>query len=142
VIRTDDRKNYIEALHQCDLAVGKIPSDGANAEMKQIEPLFQYIANIVERKLTFAIQLAKGEIREIVETNETADEHTLLLSDLQKNIILLMLENQKITYADMATKLNTTPRTLSKNIARLRELKFIGRRGSHRLGEWVVLKSV
>ena len=70
VIRTDDRSNYLKALHQCDLLTGKIPFDGARATIEQAKSLHDYITAIVEMKLNSVIQLIKGELKELVETKE------------------------------------------------------------------------
>ena len=67
VIRSDGRNNYLKVLHQCDLLTGKITSDGAYATLKQAKPLVDHISAILENKLTALIQLAKGEISELIE---------------------------------------------------------------------------
>jgi len=70
IIRTDDRAKYLRILHQCDLLTGNIPSDGAHATLEQTKPLIDYIADISEKKLDAAVKLAKGEIKEIIESPE------------------------------------------------------------------------
>jgi Fic family protein len=70
VIRTDDRANYLKILHQCDLLTGKMPFDGAYATFEQAKPLIDYIVAVAEKKLIVAMQLAKGEITEIIESTE------------------------------------------------------------------------
>lgn len=61
VVRSDDKTNYLTALHQCDVAVGDIPSDGAHASLEQITPFVEYLSNCLERALTISIKAAKGE---------------------------------------------------------------------------------
>ena len=70
VIRTDDRANYLKVLHQCDILTGKMPFDGAHAALEQAKPLIDYIVNIAKVKLTAVLQLAKGEIKELMETQD------------------------------------------------------------------------
>ena len=70
VIRTDDRNNYLKILRQCDLLTGRIPYNGANATLQQAKPLVDYISIILENKLTALIQLAKGEISELIEAKD------------------------------------------------------------------------
>ena len=38
VVRSRKKQDYLEALHQADLIVGKVPSDGAHATIKDIRP--------------------------------------------------------------------------------------------------------
>jgi Fic family protein len=77
VIRTDDRKNYLDALHQCDVLTGKIPSDGAHATLEQAKPLVDYLSNILENKLTGILQLINGKIDSLVEANDTTKQDIL-----------------------------------------------------------------
>ena len=67
VIRSDDRNNYLKSLHQCDLHTGKNTSDGAHATLQQAKPLVDYISAVLENKFTALIQLARGEISELIE---------------------------------------------------------------------------
>jgi Fic family protein len=72
VIRSDDRNNYLKSLRQCDLLTGKTPSAGAHATQQQAKPLIDYISAVLENKLTALIQLAKGEISELIEAKDDA----------------------------------------------------------------------
>jgi Fic family protein len=47
VVRSRNKNEYLEALHQADLDVGPIPSDGAHAELKDIRPFLKYFNNLV-----------------------------------------------------------------------------------------------
>lgn len=38
VVRSRKKSEYLEALHQADLEVGPVPSDGAHADIKDIRP--------------------------------------------------------------------------------------------------------
>lgn len=61
VISSDDKFNYLRILHQCDVEVGFIPSDGASASLVKIEPFVGYILQETERALKICIKAAKGE---------------------------------------------------------------------------------
>jgi fido (protein-threonine AMPylation protein) len=61
VVKSDDKSNYLTALHQCDVAVGETPATGAHAELEQIKPLVDYLTKCVERSLSLSIKAAKGE---------------------------------------------------------------------------------
>lgn len=47
VVRSRKKSEYLEALHQADMEVGPIPSDGAHAEIKNIRPFLKYFKELV-----------------------------------------------------------------------------------------------
>lgn len=47
VVRSRKKSEYLEALHQADIEVGPLPSDGANAEIKNIRPFLKYFYDLV-----------------------------------------------------------------------------------------------
>ena len=55
VVKSTDKNQYLSALNQCDVAVGLIPSDGANAQLNQINPLTDYLSHCLEQSLTLSI---------------------------------------------------------------------------------------
>ena len=61
IVRSKDKDNYLNALNSSDINVGLIPSDGANAELEQIQPFVEYMQMCLERALTIRIKAAKGE---------------------------------------------------------------------------------
>ena len=61
VIHSEDKSNYLNILHQCDVEAGLTPSDGANATLNDILPFVNYLSSCLIRSLTLAIKAAKGE---------------------------------------------------------------------------------
>ncbi|MDR2912655.1 MAG: Fic family protein [Alistipes sp.] len=61
IVRSDDKKNYLNVLHKCDVEVGLRPSDGASAQIEQVEPFVVYVKTLAERALNIAIRAGKGE---------------------------------------------------------------------------------
>lgn len=51
VIRSRKKQDYLEALHQADLNVGKTPSDGAHAGINDIAPFVHYFQGIVANEI-------------------------------------------------------------------------------------------
>ena len=47
VVRSRKKNEYLEALHQTDLEVGSVPSDGAHADIKNIRPFLKYFNDLV-----------------------------------------------------------------------------------------------
>ena len=61
VVKSKDKNNYLTALNKCDVAVGPVPSDGAHAELSQIDPFVEYMSKCLIRSLEISIKGAKGE---------------------------------------------------------------------------------
>ena len=61
VVKSSDKNQYLSSLHQCDVAVGSLPSDGATASINQITPLTDYLSRCLEHSLTLCIKAARGE---------------------------------------------------------------------------------
>lgn len=61
VVKSADKDKYLTALNRCDVAVGPVPSDGAQAELSQIVPFVEYLGKCLERALNISIKAAKGE---------------------------------------------------------------------------------
>ncbi|MDR3189421.1 MAG: Fic family protein [Prevotellaceae bacterium] len=62
IVLSSDKENYLRILHQCDVAVGDNPTDGATATVAQIRPLADYLEKLAIRSLQVAIKAAKGEL--------------------------------------------------------------------------------
>lgn len=61
IVQSKDKENYLNVLHKCDIEVGLNPSDGANAQLEQVEPFLEYMEGIARRALEISIKAAKGE---------------------------------------------------------------------------------
>jgi Fic family protein len=61
IVQSKDKESYLNALHKCDVIVGLIPSDGANATLEQVEPFLEYMENLAKHALEIAIKAGKGE---------------------------------------------------------------------------------
>lgn len=61
VVKSSDKDNYLNALSDCDAAVGIAPSDGSHAGIEQIRPFVTYIEKCIERALITNIKAARGE---------------------------------------------------------------------------------
>lgn len=51
VIRSRKKQDYLEALHQADMNVGKVPSNGAHATINDIAPFLQYFQGIIANEI-------------------------------------------------------------------------------------------
>lgn len=62
VVKSADKENYLRMLHQCDVAVGLTPSDGANATLELVTPLVEYLTKELIESLRLGVKAAKGEM--------------------------------------------------------------------------------
>ena len=51
VVRSRKKQEYLEALHQADLNVGLVPSQGAHASLEDIEPFVHYFYGLVANEI-------------------------------------------------------------------------------------------
>ena len=143
VIRSEDRNNYLKVLHQCDLLSGKIPSDGAHATLQQTKPLVDYISAVLENKLTALIQLAKGEISELIEAKDDKEsgQKKVVRKSGQKRwseVLELIKENPKITRGELSDKLGINPSAIQRHIQRFKTEGIIERIGGDKGGYWKI----
>jgi Fic family protein len=134
VIRSDDRNNYLKSLHQCDLLTGKITSDGAHASLQQAKPLVDYISAVLENKLTALIQLAKGEISELIEAKDDEKSGQKKWSE----VLELIQKNPKITRNELVDKLGINPSAIQRHIQKLKTDGIIERMGGDKGGYWKI----
>lgn len=84
VVKSDDKTNYLTALHQCDIVVGSVPAIGAVAEIEQITPLVDYLSKCLERALTISIKAAKGD--NIEEEDDFAKQLKIIERNSKKEV--------------------------------------------------------
>jgi len=84
IIKNEDKDNYLQILHQCDIRVGLTPSDGANAKLEDIAPFVEYMKQQLAWSLDVCIKAAKGE--NIEEEDDFAKQLELIRrTAVQKN---------------------------------------------------------
>ena len=81
IVRSDDKDKYLSALNRSDIAVGLTPSEGARAELEQIQPFVEYMKGCLERALDIRIRAAKGE--SIEEEDDWIKKMTILSKKTQ-----------------------------------------------------------
>ncbi|MDR2867919.1 MAG: HTH domain-containing protein [Bacteroidales bacterium] len=144
VIPTADRRNYLNVLAQCDKNAGKEPYSGANASLEQVKPLVDYITVFVEKKLGLGIQLAKGEIKVIEETDAEHQKEPVEQGNVRVNvrvkdkILDIITQMSNVTVPELAKMLSVTERTIYRNIDLLKSTNKLERVGSDKTGYWKI----
>ena len=76
VVKTKNKQHYLNALNQCDITVGMVPSIGAHAEIEQLTPFVNYMENCLISALNTCIKAAKGES---IEEDDDFDKELAIL---------------------------------------------------------------
>jgi Uncharacterized conserved protein len=149
VIPTADRKNYLNALSLCDENTGKEPFNGANATLEQIKPFYDYIYALVVKKLNLSVQMIKGLVSDISETDEEQQKQPITAGNVSVNVSVNVSAKEKIidiiaqmptiTVTELAKMLSVTERTIYRQIEILKTENKIERAGSDKTGYWRVL---
>jgi Fic family protein len=82
IVQSKDKENYLNVLHKCDVEVGLLPSDGANAILKQAEPFVEYMEGLAKQALETAVKAGKGES---IEEDDDFTKQIALLEREAKN---------------------------------------------------------
>jgi Fic family protein len=148
VIPTADRKNYLNALNQCDENTGREPYNGTNATFEQIKPFYYYIYAFVVKKLNFSVQMIKGLVSDISETDEAQQKQPIASDNVSVNvsvnvsakdkIVDIIAQMPTITVKELAKMLSVTERTIYRQIDILKAENKIERVGSDKTGYWKI----
>lgn len=76
VVKTKNKQHYLNALNQCDVTVGMVPSVGAYAEIEQLTPFVSYMENCLIWALNTCLKAAKGES---IEEDDDFDKELAIL---------------------------------------------------------------
>ena len=111
VVKSADKANYLMALNRCDIAIGKIPSEGAHASLEQIMPFVDYLSNCLEKALIISIKAAKGE------SIEDDDDFEKKLKIIERNAKKEMAQDSHIvTSQDKVDVFNRFHRRLTERL--------------------------
>lgn len=76
VVKTKNKQHYLNALNQCDITVGMVPSIGAHAEIEQLTPFVNYMESCLISAFNTCIKAAKGES---IEEDDDFDKELAIL---------------------------------------------------------------
>lgn len=136
VVRSRDKRKYIEALHKSDLKVGLEPAVGAHASLKQITAFLNYFKHLVATELKYNIDFS-------TETSPDVwwyDGKKIVFRSPSTAIILKAIsENPEITVDEIASMADIVPRAVKKQLSGMAEKGFIQRSGTDK--NWYVFAS-
>lgn len=124
VVRSRNKNQYLDALHQADIEVGPVPGDGAHADIKDIRPFLKYFNELVATEVY-------NDVLFVSERNENVwwydGERIVFRSPNYTKILNAMRTQPTLTLADMqrATGISTT--AIQKLLDRLLDANYIAR---------------
>ena len=133
VVRSRNKLAYLEALHQADLQVGPVPSDGAHAQLKDIAPFMKHFTEMVMTEVY-------NDVLFVTEKDENVwwydGERVAFRSPNYGKVLRAMLSQPTLTLADIQEELGINMSAIQKLIAQLTEKKYIER--GEKDGSWRV----
>lgn len=135
VVRSRKKKEYLEALHQADLRVGPVPSDGAHATLEQIKPFHSYFTRLVTSEIKFTIDFLTA--RE--QTTWWFDgERITFNSPTVGNILQAMHDNPDVTVTQLAETAGVSRTAVQKTVKSLVDKGYV-LQNADILGRWHVV---
>lgn len=133
VVRSRNKKDYLEALHRADLIVGPVPSDGAHASMREARKFVNWFKKMVIE-----------EVRNDIDFIQTKDadvwwydgQRILFRSPNSGRILNLLMAEPGITIAALAKKIGINTSAVQKHLKSMSDRGYIARREKD--GEWNV----
>ena len=133
VVRSRNKSEYLEALHQADLKVGPLPSDGAHADIKEIRPFMKYFNSLVATEVY-------NDALFISEKDENVwwydGERIAFRTPNYTKILHAMQTYPTLTLADMKEETGISITAIQKLLDQLITKKYVER--SEKDGSWRV----
>ena len=133
VVRSRKKSEYLEALHQADLEVGPVPSDGAHADIKDIRPFLKYFNELVATEVY-------NDVLFVSEMNENVwwydGERIAFRTPNYTKILNAMRTYPSLTLADMKEITGISIAAIQKLLDQLIQKKYVER--GEKDGSWRV----
>lgn len=136
VVRSRNKNEYIDALHQSDIDVGTSPSAGAHATLAQIKYFLKYFKQLVATEIKYDIDFA-------TETSPNVwwyDGQRIVFRSASTNILLhSMQQYPDITIEELSKKAGIVEAAVKKQLRQMTAKGYIQRREKD--GSWHVFAS-
>ncbi len=133
VVRSRKKGEYLEALHQADLAVGPVPSDGAHATLQDIRPFMRYFNELVATEVY-------NDVLFVSERDENVwwydGERIQFRTPNYTKILNAMLTQPSLTLADMRELTGISMAAIQKLLDQLTTKGYVER--ADKEGSWRV----
>ena len=133
VVRSRNKSEYLEALHQADLEVGPVPNDGAHAQLKDIRPFMKYFNELVATEVY-------NDVLFVSERNENVwwydGERIQFRTSNYTKILNAMLTQPTLTLTDLKAETGISIAAIQKLLDQLTTKKYVER--ADKDGSWRV----
>ena len=133
VVRSRNKSEYLEALHQADLEVGPVPNDGAHAQLKDIRHFMKYFNELVATEVY-------NDVLFVSERNENVwwydGERIQFRTPNYTKILNAMLTQPTLTLTDMKAETGISIAAIQKLLDQLTTKKYVER--ADKDGSWRV----
>ena len=140
VIRSKNKKTYLEALGKADKNVGPVPSDGANATLEQAQDFVNYTTKQVEQTL-------EDDMNFLQEKEDAVwwfdGEFVTFKNESTIQLLKLLTDNPKMSVRSLAQALDISKSAVQKQLKLLQEKGYILKTTNNNTSGWSVsIKSV
>ena len=136
VIRSKNKKTYLEALGKADKNIGPVPSDGANATLEQAQDFVNYITKQVEQTL-------EDDINFLQEKEDAVwwfdGEFVTFKNETTIKLIKLLISNPSITIPEMAKSLSINTSAVQRQLKVLQDKGYMERSGANKKAQRKIL---
>ena len=136
VVRSRNKADYLEALHQADVEIGRSPGDGAHASLSQIGRFLKYFKALVESELKYNINFVLEASPNVWWYN---GQKVTFRSPSTAIMLKAMQENPDITIDGLSKKANIATSAVKKQLRNMIDKGYIERRSKD--GSWYIFAS-
>lgn len=135
VIRSKNKKAYLEALGKTDKTVGSVPSDGANATLEQAQDFVNYITKQVEQTL-------EDDMNFLQEKEDAVwwfdGEFVTFKNESTIQLLKYLVEHPQATVKELTQVLSINKSAVQKQLESLQRKGYITRVGTRKEGKRIV----
>ena len=133
VVRSRKKKDYLEALHQADLVVGPVPSDGSHASLRDARHFVNWFRKMVTEEVQNNI--------DFVQTHDPNvwwydGQRIVFRSQNSGRILNMLMTEPGITIAALAKAIGINTSAIQKHLKSMTDKGYIARREKD--GQWDV----
>jgi Fic family protein len=133
VVRSRKKDEYLDALGASDKIVGSVPTDGANATLREIRHFFVFFTNLVTEEILNDIKFVTVHDENIWWYN---GEIVKFRSETSSKILTAIMMNPSITNQQISENLGISIATVNKQLNSFKENHFIMKKTD---GNWQVI---
>lgn len=134
VIRTKNKKAYLNALALSDSAVGPVPADGAHASLEAVSPFVEFMEKTLTADITANLEFLSAD----GETTWWYEGELVRFSTITPSRILRLLQTDPgASLTSIATSLGLSRSAIQKQVENLAQKGYISRPKGRKRG-WIV----